>query len=153
MNRVTRGLALLGLLAAPAFAATTDEPRTDETKTHDEAKGQERMASRLAKEFATTEDEVKGLREQGLGWGEVRHALEISRRSGQPVSEVMKLRNNGMGWGQIARHYGFKLGDVAGRGRDDRRDADAHRGDRDDGHGRGVEHRAWGRAGRGGPGR
>lgn len=71
--------------------------------------GQEKQVERLAAEHGVEAEEVRALREKGLGWGEVEHALSISRRSGRPVSEIMAQRESGMGWGRIAERSGVSL--------------------------------------------
>lgn len=142
-------------LAVPGWAADAppkDEPPRQE-KPHDAVKGREKQVARLAEEFGVTQDEVRELRAKGMGWGEVRHAFAISRRSGQPVAEILKQRDSGMGWGAIADKYGFKLGDVAGKGKD-RSEPAGRPGGRDAGKptGEGRDHgRGRGPQGHGGP--
>ncbi|HVE12365.1 MAG TPA: hypothetical protein VNI01_03130 [Elusimicrobiota bacterium] len=143
MNRMQMLTVVLGLGAfAPSLRAADVPPPADaddkgrmedESKPPErtENKGTSREVSRIASEFKVTDQQVLDLRKQGLGWGEVRHALAISQKAGVPVGDVMKLRQSGMGWGKIAQNYGFKLGDVSGKGRE-RVDRDDKRGDRDD---------------------
>lgn len=118
---------LIGLsLAIPARAADEpkedeDKPKAEETKKSPpmtENKGTQKQVEKLASRFNVPEKDVLALREKGLGWGEIRHALAISQKAGVPVSDVLKLRDSGMGWGRIARNYGFKLGEVTGKGRE-----------------------------------
>lgn len=100
---ITAGL--LGVyLAIPAPAAETEPP-------------EERQAAKLAQRFGAKQEEVQALRDKGMGWGEIKHALAISRKADVPVSDVVKMRESGAGWGRIAQQYGFKLGEATG-GRD-----------------------------------
>jgi hypothetical protein len=104
----------------------------------EDAAGQRKQVDKLAAEFKVEAKDVQALRDQGLGWGEVRHALDISRSAKVPVADVMKLRKDGMGWGQIADKYGTKVGGP----RPERFDAPRGGGDkgfsRGAGHGRGA---------------
>ncbi|MEK9145451.1 MAG: hypothetical protein AAB339_07575, partial [Elusimicrobiota bacterium] len=75
-------------------------------------KGTRKQVDKLTTEFGVSAKEVTDLRARGMGWGEIRHALAISRAAGQPMTEVLKLRDSGMGWGKVAKHYGFKMGDM-----------------------------------------
>lgn len=82
----------------------------------------------LAAKYKVPAAEVQGLRDKGLGWGEINNALAIARKAGQPVSAIMALRDSGMGWGLIAQKYGFKLGDAVGKGRERASDERHERG-------------------------
>ncbi len=109
---------LLGMcLAAPARAAETvpppEPPKEEVEPPKDEVRSDK--AARLAEEYGVTKKEIVDLRDKGLGWGGIKHALDIARKAGVPLADVMKLRDSGMGWGQIAKSYGFKLGDVTGK--------------------------------------
>ena len=105
-------LGLAACVSWPALAADNPRPKEDKQA----ASGQAKQSARLAEEYGVTNDEVKILRDKGMGWGEISHALSISRKSGKPVSEITALRDKGMGWGQIAKEQGFRLGDVEKRG-------------------------------------
>jgi hypothetical protein len=123
MNRKTMWLLTTALaFSLPAFAEDAappppkeDEakPPTDETKTPPPhwttTKGSDKQVSRLAAEYQVTEQQVVDLRNRGMGWGEVRHALSISKRADVPLADVLKLRDSGMGWGQIAHKYELKV--------------------------------------------
>lgn len=116
MRMLLLPLTLLGLsLVAPAEAEETAEEQAAarqaaETRT-------DRRVRELAEEYEVKQEDVLGLREKGLGWGEIRHALAISKRSEKPLAEIVALREKGLGWGQIARKHGFSLGEVGGKGR------------------------------------
>lgn len=84
----------------------------------------------LADKYKVPPADVQGLRDKKMGWGEIDKALAISQKSGKPLPEVMKLRESGMGWGQIAQKYGFKLGDVAGKGDKGERGEKGDRGEK-----------------------
>lgn len=136
------------LAAALPMSAVADED-ADPGKTSPPAatQGKESPGQRLADKYQVPLGDVQGLRDQGLGWGEINAALAISRKSGQPLSDVMKLRESGMGWGEIAQKYGFKLGDVVGRGHERGKDRDHDKGrgvdkgrDHDKGRDRGADH-------------
>ncbi len=87
----------------------TEPPKTVEPVAPDTRDPSGKVGA-LAKEFAVPERQVAELREKGMGWGEVRHALSLSQRSGKSVTEVMALRDSGLGWGQVAHRLGVKLG-------------------------------------------
>ncbi|MBI5622165.1 MAG: hypothetical protein HY924_00155 [Elusimicrobia bacterium] len=97
----------------PAAAAEDGERGKEKAKKPEVdpslVKGQAAQADKLASEFGVERVVVTGLRDQGLGWGEVRHALSLSKRSGQSLDEIMRLRESGMGWGQIANKHDLKL--------------------------------------------
>lgn len=122
-------LTLLGLsLLAPAGA---EEPAEEEAAARQaEETRTDRRVRKLAEEYGVKKEDVLGLREKGMGWGEIRHALAISKRSEKPLAEIVALREEGLGWGQIARKHGFSLGEVSGKGRsrEKLRDAPKERG-------------------------
>lgn len=97
------------LLAAAPYARAADETPAAEAESPAE---RDRKASAFAEKYKVESKDVQALRDKGLGWGEVDHALAISEKSGKPTSEILKLRDSGMGWGKIAQEYGFKLGDL-----------------------------------------
>jgi hypothetical protein len=80
--------------------------------------GEKKLAGELAGEYNVLESEILALRDKGMGWGEVGHALAISQRAGVPLKDVLALRDSGMGWGEIAQKYNFKLGEVTGKAKD-----------------------------------
>ncbi|MBI3565374.1 MAG: hypothetical protein HY079_09280 [Elusimicrobia bacterium] len=125
------------LTATLPLAAVAQKDADPETKTPPAStQPSESRAQTLADEYKVPLADVQGLRDKGLGWGEIGNALAIAQKSGKPLSDVMKLRDSGMGWGQIAQKYGFKLGDAVGRG--GRRDKDGDH-DRDDVRGKGRD--------------
>lgn len=117
MNMKWTMIIILGLGLAPLYAegppSATTPPDSPAAQT---PKPKPSKVSELAGRYNVPEKDVSDLRDKGMGWGEIKHALAISQKSGQPLSEVMKLRDSGMGWGKIAKQYGFKLGEVAGKG-------------------------------------
>jgi hypothetical protein len=118
---MTNRTAWAAALALAVFSARAEDPPKTEEPPKEEVKyaasGQEKQVEKLSAEFGVEKDEVRSLREKGLGWGEVRHALAISRKSGKPVADILKLREGGMGWGEIAKKEGVRLGpDRAGKG-------------------------------------
>lgn len=125
MKKSTLCLAVLTAFAAAGARAddpakTESPPKAEESKDRPAAKpvpGQRKQIDKLTSEFGVTKEEVAGLRDKGLGWGEVRHALALSQKTGKPVGEIMKMREDGMGWGEIAKKEGVKLGpDRMGKG-------------------------------------
>lgn len=143
--RWMRPAAMALALMAPApwgAAQTTNAPPPASRQAN---KGAQSQAAKLAAKYNVPTAEIESLRGQGLGWGEIGHALGIAQRAGVPVSDVLKLRQSGMGWGQIAQNYGFKLGETTGKGgRTGRDDSRPVRTDR-------TPSRPDGHAGRGGP--
>ncbi|MBI5630610.1 MAG: hypothetical protein HY921_06980 [Elusimicrobia bacterium] len=119
MNRKWIMAAMLSLgLTAPAGAeeaAKTEPPKDEAVKTVEPKEDADRKAGELAARYNVSKEDVKQLRDKGLGWGEIRHALGIAQEAGVPLADVMKLRDSGMGWGKIAQNYGFKLGEITGR--------------------------------------
>lgn len=125
MNKCTLCLAVLTAFGAAGAragdpAGTETPPKAEESKDRPTAKpvpGQQKQIDKLAAEFGVAKEEVSGLRDKGLGWGEVRHALSLSKKTGKPVADIMKMRDDGMGWGEIAKKEGVKLGpDRMGKG-------------------------------------
>lgn len=119
MNAKPWMFVLAACLALPA-AAQDDAERKDkegssvEAPADTESKGSKKHLEKLSAEFGVTEARLVELREKGMGWGEIGHALAIAQKSGKPLDDVLKLRESGMGWGEIAKQYGFKLGEIKG---------------------------------------
>jgi hypothetical protein len=112
MKNITYAFVCLMLASASAsFAATETPPETPSEKST--VKSAEKSAT-LAERYKVPEQDVKDLRDKGMGWGEIDTALAIAQKSGKPVSEIMAMRDKGMGWGKIAKENGFKLGDIKG---------------------------------------
>ena len=76
------------------------------------AAGETRRLEAVSRRFEAPPAEVRALREKGLEWREVEHALGISERTGKPVSELLKMREDGLGWGRIAVEHGLRLEDL-----------------------------------------
>ncbi|MBI3300344.1 MAG: hypothetical protein HYZ75_19430 [Elusimicrobia bacterium] len=140
MKTTTMLAALLAMTLSPALAeqgnpqAYPDPARPESpAATSQDGRASEKprkvnkRVGKLMKEFGASEAEIKGLRDQGLGWGDVRSALAISKKSGQPVTEVMRLHDSGLSWNDISQRHGFEFEDLntssTGHGRDDLRDA------------------------------
>jgi hypothetical protein len=103
------------------------------------------QVDKLAAKYSVPAEEIAALRQKGMGWGEIGHALAISQKAGAPLADVVKLRDSGMGWGAICGKYGFKLGDVARKSKE--------MGPREGGRGeRGPRHERGGREWHGGHG-
>ena len=146
----------LALAAAMPMTSVAEEKETDPksppaaTTETPSPKVQE-----LADKYKVPPADVQGLRDKKMGWGEIDKSLAISQKSGKPLPEVMKLRESGMGWGQIAQKYGFKLGDVVGKGKDrddkgDRTEKGKAREERAKEHGSGrSDHGDHGQSGKG----
>lgn len=123
MIKSTLCLAVLTAFAAAGARAVDtampeSQPRAQDSRTGTSAgpaaPGQERQADKLASEFGIARDEIDGLRQRGLGWGEVRHVLMLSRETGKPAEDLVKMHEDGMSWGDVAKKEGVKL-DLSGR--------------------------------------
>ncbi|MBI4061495.1 MAG: hypothetical protein HY403_08705 [Elusimicrobia bacterium] len=119
MKKNTACLVVLTALAAAGARAddpakTEDRPKAEAPKDGERVKpaapGQQKQIDKYAAEFGVTKEEVSGLRDKGLGWGEVRHALSLASKTGKPVGDILEMRRSGMGWGAIAEKEGVKLG-------------------------------------------
>jgi hypothetical protein len=78
--------------------------------------------SRVASKYGVSQKELSVLREQGMGWSEIGHAVAIAKKSGQPLADVVDLRKSGLDWSQIARRFGFTVTDVAAEASEVERD-------------------------------
>lgn len=83
------------------------------------SEGTERVITRLADEFDVPDSTVRGLRAQGLGFGEIAIALALARQLSGPelslddaIVLVVNERQAGAGWGQIALDHDLNLGRV-----------------------------------------
>lgn len=93
----------------------TEKEQKPEIKTEKQeptSPGEQKVISKLAKQFKVEEQIIINLRTLGYGYGEISHALVISQRTGVPIDQVISLRDSGMGWGQIAKKYDLKLGKI-----------------------------------------
>lgn len=107
--------------AAPVFAA--DEPITTEvTRIDKECANPEAakvVAGNIEKKFNVTAEQVKGLRDQKLGYGEIAAVYSIASKmeggiTDANVQKVVALRETSpkTGWGKIAKDLGMNPGDV-----------------------------------------
>ncbi len=83
-------------------------------------KGDLAVTDRLSKEFKITGDQIKLLRDQGLGYGEIAAIYAFGdKMSGgvndSNVSAVMSERKTNKGWDMIAKDLNVDLGHVAGK--------------------------------------
>lgn len=71
-----------------------------------------------------TISDIVGLRNDGWGYGEIFRLYELAKESGQSPNDIKAMRDSGMGWGQIAMDLGLSPGNkgnnlgaaVSGRG-------------------------------------
>ena len=56
---------------------------------------------KLARQFGVSYEEIMGWFCQRFGFGEIEHAYTLSEESGVPVEEIFAMRRSGLGWGQI----------------------------------------------------
>jgi len=126
LGSIPLGLALCGVLGFAQTAAAGDTPgewsqpeeqsRLDrDASTPD---GAERVREKLAAKFDVHESVIGKLRERGLGYGEIDHALTLASRgpdglTRENVRHVVELRQDQrMGWGQIAREMDTTMGEA-----------------------------------------
>ncbi|MBI4004073.1 MAG: hypothetical protein HY353_03545 [Candidatus Omnitrophica bacterium] len=111
-----------GVLAqAEGEEGQTEEPAEDLDEEASTPAGVQRVTERLAQEFNVEADVVTGLRDEGLGFGEIHHALSLAEQlpggaTQENIDQIMSLRQEGMGWGEIAHEYDTTLGEVTRRG-------------------------------------
>lgn len=82
---------------------------------NDAAKGEDKVAGRLATEFKTTASVMTDEKARfGAGWGGlmIANTLMADSKSKVTLDQLFALRKDGEGWGQIAAGLGMKLGDV-----------------------------------------
>ena len=80
-------------------------------------KNNEKQEQKLAKEFNVDESLIRRLREQNLGYGEIRHVLTIAHQmpggiNAENTKKIMDMRQGGEhkeGWGRIAQDLDVKL--------------------------------------------
>lgn len=89
----------------------------DDKKNHEHGEAK-KVEERLEKEFNVSDARVDSLRQQGLGYGEIRHVFSLAKQmpggiNDQNVKKIMDLRQGDgkhkEGWGKIARDLGLKL--------------------------------------------
>ena len=83
-----------------------EKSRTPEPPETETAAGNAQSANAIAKYFGVSIEQVKALRQQGLGWGEISHAYALAKASGKSVDGVVAQFKSGQGWGEIAKQLG-----------------------------------------------
>jgi hypothetical protein len=77
------------------------------------AKGESRLAARLAAEFdATTQGMLDEKASLGASWGElmIAHTLAANSKQDVTAAQLLMIQHDGMGWGQISAGLGLNLG-------------------------------------------
>jgi hypothetical protein len=77
--------------------------------------GASNVRQKLAEKFDVPDKVITRLRESGMGYGEIDHALTLADRlpggiQRENVREIVEMRESGMGWGQIAHELDTTLG-------------------------------------------
>jgi hypothetical protein len=77
--------------------------------------GASNVRQKLAEKFDVPEKVITRLRESGMGYGEIDHALTLADRlpggiRRENVREIVEMRESGMGWGQIAHELDTTMG-------------------------------------------
>ncbi len=102
----------------PIDTRTDIDKRIDATVTrvnNDAAKGQTKIAAKLASAFGQTSDALLELKaEYGLSWGElvVAHTLLTNSSVKVNLVDLASLRSDGLSWGAIAFGLRFHLEDL-----------------------------------------
>lgn len=108
----------LAFAAVPAVAGTREGSdgweHPDDRDGHDND-GAEHVRQELAEKFDVPEKVIIRLRESGMGYGEIDHALTLADRlpggiNRENVREIVEMRESGMGWGQIAHELDTTMG-------------------------------------------
>ena len=120
---IVSALVLTLTMLGAAWAAETKEERnlqkesTEINATAGTEKGAAVVTQRLEKEFGATDTQIKALRDQKLGYGEIAIVFSLAQKmtggiTDANIQSVMTLREGPpvMGWGEIAKKLGFKLG-------------------------------------------
>jgi hypothetical protein len=81
------------------------------------AEGEKLVTQRLEKDFNVSSDQIQGLRDKKMGYGEIAIVLSLSQKmpggaTDANIQQVMTMRQGPptMGWGEIAKKLGTKLG-------------------------------------------
>jgi len=111
---------MLGLLVLGAGYAVAEETKPDAKKSpavtaeKKEAisTGEQKVIAKLALQYKVPEQDIVNLRTQGMGYGEISHALVIANKTGETLATIVALKTGGMGWGEIAKKYNLNLGQI-----------------------------------------
>ena len=106
-----------GSVSAEARAKAEAKLDAEAKRCNDEARarGDAKVAARLAAEFGVTADQLTAEKNQlHTSWGElmIAHCLDANSKVDVTASQLFELRQEGCGWGQIAAGMGLKLGDT-----------------------------------------
>ncbi len=72
----------------------------------------QRIAAVYGSSFADLESLVRQMRADGMGWGEIIMVLQLAMLSGRTVDDIRALRDAGLGYGEIARQLGIHPGEL-----------------------------------------
>jgi len=159
-------LGIMFSLAGMNSAWANDEKNLDKqvsevNKTGDTADGGKVVAQKIEKQFSVSADQVKALRDQKLGYGEISVVYSLASKmdggiTDANVQKIMTMRQGPptMGWGKIAKELGYKLGPVvssvknvnAETRREMHKEKKEGRADRQEGQGRMEKHERSGGA-------
>ena len=106
------GLLLLGVGPVAAVEKTSPEIKDPKVLTEPISPGEQKVIAKLALQYNVLEQDIVNLRAQGLGYGEISHALVIANKTGETLGTIVALRTDGMGWGTIAKKYNLNLGQI-----------------------------------------
>lgn len=67
-------------------------------------------AATIAATYNVTEGEIMGWFCQGFGFGEIKKAYQLAAEGGKSVDELFAMRQQGMGWGEIAHSLDVQPG-------------------------------------------
>lgn len=81
------------------------------------AEGEKLVTQRLEKDFNVNSDQIQGLRDKKMGYGEISIVMSLSEKmpggaTDANIQQVMTMRQGPptMGWGDVAKKLGTKLG-------------------------------------------
>ncbi len=113
------------VVAGAAWAAgTTDETTINKdsagiNSTANSTHGATVVSQRLEKEFNVTAEQIQGLRQKGMGYGEIAIVCSLAGKlpggvTDANIAKITAMRQGPpvMGWGEIAKKLGTKLGPV-----------------------------------------
>ena len=118
VNAIWGGVLALAL-CIPSFARA-DETVGGDDPDHEATSpdGAQQVRERLAAKFDVQEARISSLRDEGLGYGEIDHALTLADRlpggiTDENVDHVLDMRQDQhMGWGEIAHDMDTTLGEA-----------------------------------------